>query len=181
MQRLVIFLLLLVALLLSGCGAGPKEQAKKWAERFPEEIESTNMDWDLENRRTELTAESQASYGYITLTYEGDDDINAFVTIVVYANENAADVALDDEMLDYRLQGARFEEHRIRLEQYKGNDRNHDFNLAAFSGSLLAIYQVEETLFTVRFIAEDPTTPIPLEDVDSLLAVIAEIVVNIDD
>lgn len=170
MRKIIISLVLVF--LLTSCGASSKSRAKQWADRFPSVINSASMEWELDDDRTELTAENQSNYGYITLTYEGDDDINAYVTIIVYANENAADVALEDRLLDYQVQGARFERERVQ---------GTPFDVTSYVGGYLAVFQADETVVMLRIIAEDPATPLPSEDdIEVLLEIIADIADNID-
>ena len=146
-----------------GCG-GPKADARKWADRFPAEIMAEAEDddaepvvwWEMTDDRTDLSIETQANYGYSTVIYEGTadaiEDVLAYITVVVYANESAANVAQEATMLDWSLQGIRFEAERF------GRDR---FDFALMDGGLLGYYQMDATVFEVRIIPEDMPFELP--------------------
>lgn len=147
----------LMLLMIVAC-SGPKSEARDLVDRFPVEILSEPDDtgetfvwWELSEDRTELSIETQTNYGQSTIVYEGDadqvEDMLAYITIFVHANESAADVALQDTLLDWQIQGARFESERF------GRDR---FDFALLNGGLLAYYQSGTTLFEVRLIPEEP-------------------------
>ncbi|MCB9436608.1 MAG: hypothetical protein H6673_06365 [Anaerolineales bacterium] len=170
-MRRWMWILVLMTLVLAACGTSPKNRARQWAERFPEEVGS----WELDTRnRTELSLENQSNYGYLTLIYEGQDDLrgtNAYLTIVSYATESAATVALEDEMLDWQVQGVRFETERL------GRDR---FDIAVMTGGQLIIYHADETVLKLRIVPEEAGSEISSEAITPLLELIADIAKNID-
>lgn len=157
-MRLSKFALLLVVLsgLVVACG-GPTEEARQWADRFPSEITTQADDeaepsvwWEKTDDRTQFPIETQSRYGYATVSYEGEadavEDMVAYVTVFVHANASAADVALEDKLLNWQLQGARFETERF------GRDT---FDFAALNGGLIAYHQNDATVFEVRIIPEE--------------------------
>lgn len=169
-MRRVLWIAMIGVMLLTACGTSPKNRARQWAERFPQEVGS----WKLNTRsRTELSLENQSNYGYLTLIYEGQGSLrgtNAYVTIVSYATKSAADVALEDLMLDWQLYGTRFETERIGRER---------FEVGTLLGGQLIIYQSNETLLKLRIIPEETGDEIPSDEVEPFLRLIIEIARNI--
>ncbi|GIW60603.1 MAG: hypothetical protein KatS3mg087_1669 [Patescibacteria group bacterium] len=174
MRKYLIIWSFVMIFALTGCMGGPKADADKIADRFPTEITIEEGDeqtviWELDDSRTELSLEVQSNYGYITLEYNGDgitEDMTAYVTIIVYANQSAANVALQRELLDWQVQGVRFDTVRVRRNRY---------DLANFAGGQLAYLQDEATVFEVRIIADDPTAEIPEEAITSIFETIFQI------
>lgn len=177
-KMLVVMLIGLFGLV--GCTGGPKADADKIADRFPAEISVEGEDeaaerivvWEREDDRTELSLEVQSNYGYITLEYAGDDatdDMTAYITIMVYANTSAATVELQRNMLDWEVQGVRFDTERAGRNAY---------DLATFPGGQLAYLQNEDTIFEVRVIADDVETEIPEVAMESIFETIFEISEN---
>lgn len=164
---------------LVGCVGGPKADAAKIADRFPAEITVEGEDeaervvvWEQEDDRTELSLEVQSNYGYITLEYVGDDatdDMTAYVTIVVYATQSAAKVELERDLLNWEVQGVRFDTVRAGTNRY---------DLATFPGGQLAYLQNEATVFEVRVIADDVETEVPEVAIESIFDTIFEILEN---
>lgn len=178
-MRKLLPLLLLGLVGLAGCVGGPKADADKTADRFPEIITIAVPDedepvviWEQEEDRTELSLEVQSNIGYVALEYVGDnatEDMTAYITIVVYANESAAEVALQRDMLDWQVQGTRFDTVR---------DGRNRYDLATFSGGQLAYLQSADTVFEVRVIAEDADTEIPEVAMETIFETIFQILEN---
>lgn len=144
-----VFFLMGTMLFLAACGS-PKSKAQDWADRFPTTIGL----WE-QTKRTELSYETQTNYGYITLEYQGQADRNssttiegykAYITIMVYANESAADVGLQEEILDWEVQGVRF-------ESEQGMD------VAILPTGYVAYLQEDATVVGVRIFPETITEP----------------------
>lgn len=170
-----IFLVLIALVVLVGCEGGPKADANRTADRFPLEILDPNADeptvvWEQDDR-TELSIEVQSNYGYVTLEYAGDDatdDMTAYITILVYANDSAAEVAFQRQTLDWQVQGVRFDTVRAGRNRY---------DVATFPGGQLALMQNESTIFEVRIIADDLDAEIPdvaLESIFEMIFLILE-------
>lgn len=165
MPRLVLLLIFLVGML-AACRPDPKSKARDWANRFPEEIGN----WEADDDRLELTPENASSFGHVTLTYEGEDDALAYISVDVYATETAANVALAEKVRNWQLQGVRFETER------PGGER---VDIATFPGGTLAYMQSKDTVITLMILPPDPAeTEIPAEDVEALLNTMVDVVKN---
>ncbi len=177
MPKSVLMILLVGMAVLVACGGGPKADAAKIAERFPSEIaieeDSERMVvWELEDNRTELSLEVQSNYGYITLQYTGDDatdDMTAYITIIVYANQSAATVELERSQLNWEVQGVRFDTVRAGRNRYIQ---------ANFSGGQLAYLQNGATVFEVRIIADDVEAEIQDVAMESIFEIIFQIITS---
>jgi hypothetical protein len=176
-MRLKLYLLLpvlvLASSLLSACTSGPKEQAREWADRFPDEIGQ----WELDDDRTELSVENQSNYGYVTIAYSGDNDINdftAYITINVFATESAARVSLEQQVLDWQVMGVEFD--RLRIRGYV----SERVDSAVLPGGQIAFYQLDEVLVTLRVVADESGLEMPEDDIEQLLITIFEIAANIE-
>ncbi|KAB2905900.1 MAG: hypothetical protein F9K27_03975 [Anaerolineae bacterium] len=160
------FFLIFLLIMLAGCRPDPKSKANDWARRFPEEIGT----WEADNDRLELTPENASSFGHVTLTYEGDDDIFAYLSVDVYATETAANVALGEKVRGWQLQGARFETDR------RGGER---VDIATFPGGTLAYMQSRDTVITLTIIPPDPAeVAIPQDEIEILIDTMVEVVRN---
>lgn len=176
----VIFALL--TLLIVACG-GPTEDARQWADRFPAEIQTPAEEdgaepiiwWEKSEDRTQYAIETQARSGYATISYEGDDDrvedVVAYITIHTYGNESSAEVALEDAMLNWQLQGARFDTERFGADA---------FDVATLNGGLLAYYQEDETLFEIRILPEETGAAVDEDAARALYETILTVIENAD-
>ena len=184
----LLLVLILLALIVSACGGGPKADAKKLTDRFPVEVftiveepedENTPAEepirlWELSDDQTQLSIETQTNYGYSTIVYEGDndlEDVKAYITVWVHANESAADVALEATLLDWQLQGVRFDSVRF------GRD---SFDAGVIAGGQLYIYQAESKIIELRIIPEALGTEIPELASERLLETILLVLENVD-
>jgi hypothetical protein len=172
-----------VMVFLVACG-GPTEESRQWADRFPAEITmpveaeagaEPVVWWEKTDDRTQFAIETQSRYGYATVSYEGDadpvEDTVAYITINTYANESSADVALEDAMLNWQLQGARFETERF------GRDT---FDFAVLNGGVLAYFQNDDTVFHVRIVPDDVEMTVPEDGYMALFETILLVLENAD-
>ncbi|MBZ0306519.1 MAG: hypothetical protein K8I82_10675 [Anaerolineae bacterium] len=165
MRRIGFFLIFLLVML-AACRPDPKSKASDWANRFPEEIGN----WEADDDRLELTPENASSFGHVTLTYEGEDDALAFISVDVYATETAANVALNEKVRNWQLQGIRFETER------PGGER---VDIATFPGGTLAYMQSKDTVVTLTILPPDPAeSEISEEEIEVLLETLVEVVKN---
>lgn len=165
---------ILLLVLLPACRPDPKSQAAEWAKRFPEEA----GDWEADDDVLELTPENISNVGHVTLTYEGDEDSFAYISVDVYATETAAEVALAEKLRNWQLQGARFEEFEFEAE--RGTPLfNETIDIAAFPGGRLAYRQEKNTLFTLSVIPAEPSE-VPDEAFIPLLETIVRVIVLTD-
>lgn len=167
MPRRAVWILLLLPMVIVACDSGPKAKARDWADRFPDEIAS----WELDDE-IELTAENQAGFGHITRTYEGADDTIAYLSIDVYATSTAADVALAQLIRQWELNGARFESQRF------GVDR---LDFADTPGGRFTYTQVDETILTLTVIPEAPGTELNEDEIEVFWETIVEVIRNNED
>lgn len=172
MRRIGLFLLL-VLLLVAACRPNPKTKAADWAKRFPEEI----GDWEADEDKLELTAENISNVGHVTITYEGEDDAMAYVSIDVYATETAADVAMSEKLRNWQLQGIRFQEYEIENEESIA--KGEEISTAAFPGGKLAYRQEENAIVTLTVIPAEPAE-ISDETIAPLLEIVVAVIVTAD-
>lgn len=188
MRRIRLLLVFtIMALLVVACG-GPKDEAKKLVNRFPAAINDLNREdaqwwqspipiWELTDDRTVLSIETQSNYGYATISYEGNDerfdleDITAYITVWVHANESAADVALESMLLDWQLQGLRFDSIRFGAST---------FDAAALEGGNLYLHQNEDIVIEIRIIPEEIGKEIPEAAAERVLETILRVLRNAD-
>lgn len=165
--RLIFLLIGVVGL--AACGASPKGKANEWANRFPPEIGN----WELDDGRLELTAENQSNFGHVTLTYEGEEEAVAFVSIDVFATETAAEVEFARRVRDWELLGVRFE-------------REKSARTATTAGGYLGLFQEDDVILTLSVIpplvepeetsAEPSFAPLPTDDIALLLETIEKVI-----
>lgn len=109
-------LIILFSLVLSACNGGPKSDAKRYADRFPEKIGIFDFE---DNRTVELTIESIDNVGHVTLEYS-DSAGALYIVIDTYSTESATDVAYSRRMRDLELLGFAFERNQvIRYKVFK--------------------------------------------------------------
>lgn len=157
-----------LVVLLTACGASPKNKAKDWANLFPVEIGNFEQQED----KLELTLENPSPNGHVTLIYENDDEILAYLRIDVYATETAAEVEWSQRFTQWELNGVRFQDDRF-------DGVRVDF--ATLSGGFLAFAHAKDTIFSLQIIPpanEDSETgellPIPEEDINAFLETLGQ-------
>jgi hypothetical protein len=157
-----ILLLTVLLLLVAACRPSPQSRADEWAGYFPEEVSEWEADRDDD---LTLNPEDFAGMGHVTITYEGDDDALAYVTIEAYATDTAADIALNDTLKDWQLMGIQFD---------RSSPPGPRYYTGATPGGTLILLQQNETVFTLAFINGEE--PIPEAEVEVLLELLLQIV-----
>jgi hypothetical protein len=137
-----IIIFMVVPLVIGACGASPKSQANKFAERMPEEIGAFELEVD---DRIELTAESIGSTGHITLHYTSSSG-EVYVVIDVYGTEAAAEVAVEGRYRDLRLLGYVFDTNR--------SPRALNAEIADLPQGRVAIFERDEAIIEVQYLKE---------------------------
>jgi hypothetical protein len=166
-------LLLALAVIVAACGSSPKNKARDWASLFPAEIGGFEQQED----RLELTLENPSPNGHVTLIYENDDEVLAYLRVDVYATDTAADVEWSQRLTQWELSGVRFQDDRF-------DGVRVDF--ATLEGGFLAFAQSRDAIFSLQLIppvdeeaeategASPPLLALPEEDITAFLETLGQ-------
>jgi hypothetical protein len=133
---------MVIPLVIGACGASPKSQANKFAERMPDEIGAFELEPD---DRIELTAESIGSTGHVTLHYTARSG-EVYVVIDVYGTEAAAKVAVEGRYRNLRLLGFEFDTDR--------QPRSLTAQVVDLPQGRIAIFERDEAIIEVQYLKE---------------------------
>ena len=165
-------IILILSLGLSACGGGPKSDAKRYAERFPEKIGIFSFE---DNRTVELTVESVDNVGHMTLEYSNSTGA-LYIVIDTYSTESATEVAYSRRLRDLQLLGVTFERDQIvRYKMFK------TIQTAEMPNGKLALFTKDtkesnrNVIIEVQFIKADPDSELTEEEWEDVLTTIRDV------
>ena len=165
-------IILILSLGLSACGGGPKSDAKKYAERFPEKIGIFRLE---DNRTIELTIESVDNVGHVTLEYSNSAGA-LYIVIDTYSTESSTEVAYSRRMRDLQLLGVQFERDQVvRYKMFK------TIQTAEMPNGKLALFTKDTkksnrtVIIEVQYIKDSPDSELTAEEWEEVLTTVRDV------
>lgn len=165
-------IIIIFSLSLSACGGGPKADASRYAERFPDRLGIFRLE---DNRTVELSVESVDNVGHITLEYSNSAGA-LYIVIDTFSTESSTDVAYSRRMRDLELLGVQFERNQVvRYKMFK------TIQTAEMPNGKLALFTKDTkqsnrtVIIEVQFIKDDPESELTDEEWEEVLTTIRDV------
>ncbi len=164
MKRASLFLfVVLIGVMLAGCGESPRSRAKDFSQYLPREV----GEWTRNDDETvELLANTVTNTGHITMVYEGPDDALAYVVIEAHPTLDAAEVAFTDRLRNLSLQGIVFDRDR--------QPPKATADIAQQGRARYALLQEDGIMVEIDTLAVAEDTPVSDEAFDALLTMVRD-------